>query len=63
MQRRKHERMNVAPDGSFVGLASSTSTSVRIRGKLRRRRATGRAELSVGTCGGNISFFARRSGA
>jgi len=55
--------MQVAPDGSFVGVATpSAKTSIRIRGRLRNRRVSGRAELSVGTCTGSIKFSARRTG-
>jgi hypothetical protein len=55
--------MKVAPDGSFVGVSTpSGKTSIRVRGKLRNRRVSGRAELSVGTCTGSIKFSARRSG-
>jgi hypothetical protein len=56
-------RVRVAPDGSFVGAATTRSTSIRVRGTLRGRRiAGGRVELSVGSCRGSSAFTAKRAG-
>jgi hypothetical protein len=56
-------RIRVAPDGSFVGVATpGRRTSVRVRGRLAGSRLTGgRVELSVGTCTGSGTFRARRA--
>jgi hypothetical protein len=54
-------RIKIAPDGSFVGVATSTDTSMRVRGKLRAKKlSAGLAELSVGTCSGTAEFTAKR---
>jgi hypothetical protein len=55
-------KVKVAPDGSFVGSATpEASTSIRVRGKLAKRKLSGGvAELSVGTCSGTAKFSARR---
>jgi hypothetical protein len=54
-------KAKIAPDGSFVGVATATDTSIRVRGKVRARKLSGGvAELSVGTCSGTASFTAKR---
>ncbi|WP_028065701.1 hypothetical protein [Solirubrobacter soli] len=54
-------KAKVAPDGSFVGVATATDTSVRVSGRLRARKLSGGvAELSVGTCSGTAKFTAKR---
>ncbi len=57
------KRIKIAPDGSFVGVATpKAATSIRVRGKLKSRRLSGgRAELSVGTCSGSALFSAKRT--
>jgi hypothetical protein len=55
------KRIRIAPDGSFIGggvIGRQTATLV--RGRVARGKATGRAELSVGTCTGSTSFSASR---
>jgi hypothetical protein len=58
----KVPRVKIAPDGSFVGVATpEAATSIRIRGRLRDRRIrAGRVEISVGPCQGSAAFSARR---
>ena len=54
-------KAKIAPDGSFVGVATAKDTSIRVRGKLRARKLSGGiAELSVGTCSGTAKFTAKR---
>jgi hypothetical protein len=54
-------KIKVAPDGSFVGVATATDTSVRVRGRLRAKKLSGGvAELSVGSCSGTAKFTAKR---
>ncbi|HEY8584855.1 MAG TPA: hypothetical protein VIL49_17980 [Capillimicrobium sp.] len=56
-------RVRIAPDGTFIAaarLASDTSTLV--RGRVRDGRATGTAQLSLGTCSGTMRFSADRAG-
>ena len=54
-------KAKVAPDGAFLGVATAKDTSIRIRGKLGKRKLSGGvAELSVGTCSGTAKFTARR---
>ena len=40
-------RVKVAPDGSFVAAASRQGSTMRLRGKLKGRRVSGRVELSA----------------
>jgi hypothetical protein len=56
------EKAKIAPDGSFVAASTPQSgTTIRVRGRLKGRKITGgRAELSLGTCSGSLSFEARR---
>jgi hypothetical protein len=56
-------RIRVAPDGSFVGVATpGRETAIRVRGRLVGSKLTGgRVELSVGTCSGNTSFKVRHA--
>jgi hypothetical protein len=54
-------RTKVAPDGSFVGVATAKDTSMRVSGRLRARKLSGGvAELSVGPCSGTAKFTAKR---
>ncbi len=53
-------RVKVAPDGSFVAAASRPGSTMRLRGKLKGRRASGRVELSLGACVGNTAYRASR---
>jgi hypothetical protein len=56
--------IRIAPDGSFLGVATAKNTSIRVRGKLRGRRiSAGKVELSVEHCSGSLEFTARRAGA
>ncbi len=56
--------IRIAPDGSFLGVATAKSTSIRVRGKLQDRRiSAGQVELSVEHCSGSLKFTARRAGA
>jgi hypothetical protein len=56
--------IRIAPDGSFVGVATAKNTSIRVRGRLQGRRIhAGRVELSVEHCSGSLKFTARRAGA
>jgi hypothetical protein len=50
----------IAPDGSFLGVATAKNTSIRVRGKLQGRRIyAGEVELSVEHCSGSLKFTAR----
>jgi hypothetical protein len=53
-------RVKVAPDGSFVAAASRQESTMRLRGKLKGGRASGRVELSLGACVGNSAYRASR---
>jgi hypothetical protein len=54
-------RARIAPDGSFVAASTPRSgTTMRVRGRLRGRKVTGRVELSVGTCSGSAAYSAAR---
>jgi hypothetical protein len=54
-------RAKVAPDGRFVAAARRNGSTMRIRGRVRKRRiGEGRVELSVGACVGNSAYGARR---
>jgi hypothetical protein len=56
--------IRIAPDGSFVGVATAKNTSIRVRGRLQGRRIrAGRVELSVEHCSGSLEFTGRRAGA
>lgn len=56
--------IRIAPDGSFLGVATAKDTSIRVRGKLQGRRiSAGKVELSVKHCSGSLRFTARRAGA
>jgi hypothetical protein len=56
--------VRIAPDGSFLGVATAKNTSIRVRGKLQGRRIyAGEVELSVEHCSGSLKFTARRAGA
>jgi hypothetical protein len=56
--------IRVAPDGSFVGIATAKNTAIRVRGRLQGRRIhAGEVELSVEHCTGSLNFTARRAGA
>ena len=56
--------IRIAPDGSFLGVATAKNTSIRVRGKLQGRRIyAGEVELSVEHCSGSLKFTARRAGA
>jgi hypothetical protein len=54
------KRVKIAPDGSFVGAASRQGSAMRLRGKLKGRRVSGRVELSLGACVGNTAYRASR---
>lgn len=52
-------RMRIAPDGRFVGAATpSRRTAARARGRVRRGKAAGRIELSIGPCSGSVAYRA-----
>lgn len=52
----------IAPDGRFFGVAEQDDLAVLVRGRLRGRSLSGGvADLSVGTCTGQLRFAARRS--
>ncbi len=53
-------RAPVAPDGSFVFAGVVRGSAALVSGRLRGRRASGRAELSLGTCTGGGRVSARR---
>lgn len=54
-------RIRLAPDGSFVGVATRSGSAMRVRGRLRGGSSSGgRVELSVGSCSGNNAFSAAR---
>jgi hypothetical protein len=54
--------IRIAPDGSFLGVATAKNTSIRVRGRLRGRRIhAGAVELSVEHCSGRLNFTARRA--
>jgi hypothetical protein len=54
-------RARVAPDGSFVASSTPRSgTAIRVRGRLKARKVSGRVELSVGSCSGNSAYSAAR---
>lgn len=56
--------IRIAPDGSFLGVATAKNTSIRVRGKLQGGRIyAGEVELSVVHCSGSLKFTARRAGA
>ena len=56
--------IRIAPDGSFLGVSTAKSTSIRVRGTLQDRRIhAGEVELSVEHCSGSLEFTARRAGA
>jgi len=57
--KAKFGTIKLAPDGSFVGVntAGNDTMGMRVRGRLVKAKLTsGRIELSVGPCTGNISF-------
>jgi hypothetical protein len=55
-------RARVAPDGSFVAASTPRSgTTIRVRGRVTRGKASGRVELSVGSCVGNSAYSAART--
>ena len=54
--------IRIAPDGSFLGVATAKHTSIRVRGRLQDRRIhAGEVELSVEHCSGSLKFTARRA--
>lgn len=53
-------RVRIAPDGRFVAARARSGSTMRVRGKLARRKVKGRTELSVGPCVGNAAYSARR---
>jgi hypothetical protein len=54
-------RARIAPDGSFVAASTPRSgTTMRVRGRLRHGKVSGRVELSVGECTGNAAYSAAR---
>jgi hypothetical protein len=54
-------RARIAPDGSFVAASTPRSgTAIRVRGRLKRGKVSGRVELSVGSCTGNSAYSAAR---
>jgi hypothetical protein len=56
--------IRIAPDGSFLGVATAKNTSIRVRGRLQGRRIyAGEVELSVENCSGSLKFTGRRAGA
>jgi hypothetical protein len=55
-------RARVAPDGSFVAASTPRSgTTIRVRGRVKRGKVSGRVELSVGSCVGNSAYSAART--
>jgi hypothetical protein len=55
-------RARIAPDGSFVAASTPRSgTTIRVRGRVKRGKASGRVELSVGSCVGNSAYSAART--
>jgi hypothetical protein len=55
-------RARIAPDGSFVAASTPRSgTTIRVRGRLKRGKVSGRVELSVGSCVGNSAYSAART--
>jgi hypothetical protein len=54
-------RARIAPDGSFVAASTPRAdTTIRVRGRLRHGKVSGRVELSVGDCVGNAAYSAAR---
>ena len=53
-------RARIAPDGSFVFAGTVDGHAAFVRGRIKGRRATGKAELSLGPCSGGSAFSARR---
>jgi hypothetical protein len=53
-------RARIAPDGSFVSAATRSGSAIRVRGRVRARKVTGRVELSVGACSGSSTYSAAR---
>ena len=52
--------IRIAPDSSFLGVATARNTSIRVRGKLQDRRIhAGEVEHSVEHCSGSLKFTAR----
>ena len=55
------KKVKVAPDGRFVAARSVSGSTMRVRGKLRKRKVRGgRTELSVGNCVGSAAYSAKR---
>jgi hypothetical protein len=53
-------RIRLAPDGSFLGVATRSGAAVRVRGRLRGSAMTGgRVEMSLGGCVGGAQADAR----
>jgi hypothetical protein len=54
-------RARIAPNGRFAAASTPRSgTAIRLRGRLRKGKVTGRVELSVGACSGNSAYSAAR---
>jgi hypothetical protein len=54
-------RAKIAPDGRFVAASTPRSgTAIRVRGRLRNGKVSGRVELSVGDCSGSSAYGAAR---
>jgi hypothetical protein len=54
-------RARIAPDGGFIAASTPRSgTSIRVRGRLKGGKVSGRVELSVGPCTGNAAYSASR---
>jgi hypothetical protein len=54
-------RARIAPDGRFVAASTPRSgTAIRVRGRLRKGKVSGRVELSVGDCSGSSAYSAAR---
>ena len=55
------KKVKVAPDGRFVAARSVNGSTMRVRGKLGKRKVRGgRTELSVGNCVGSAAYSAKR---
>lgn len=54
-------RAKIAPDGSFVFAAVVSQHASFVHGRIRGRRASGKASLSLRTCSGSAKFSASRA--
>lgn len=55
------KKVKIAPDGRFVAASPGNDTTMRVRGRLHKRKVKGgRVELSVATCVGSAKYSASR---